>query len=68
MTLVIQFLRSREWALGNGQCRECGGLNPAIWLDHKPEQRGHRGWCELAQAIESVGGAVDYRGVEDERA
>ena len=34
---AIEYLRSREWSMGNGQCPDCGGISLA-WYDREVEQ------------------------------
>jgi hypothetical protein len=57
------YLRQKEWSAGNGQCPECWGV-PPDWLGpgHPPQSIGHEKDCPLGKAIESLGGAVIFKG------
>ena len=59
MSNAINYLLSREWSAGNGQCPECFGV-PASWYGHPcfrhPDQVGHKKGCSLAASIKELGG------------
>ena len=57
LTALI-YLRKHEWAMGNGQCGECEGFAPrkGWWT----ATVGHKKNCQLAKAIESLGGKVEW--------
>jgi len=67
MTLsAAQYLRQREWIMGNGQCDDCCGLSPD-WFHpplgrHTPEEIGHLDDCPLAIALGDVGEEVVMKG------
>jgi hypothetical protein len=69
---TLAYLKKKEWSMGNGQCPECCGMNPGIWYSSirphpvalTPGHEGHIRGCELAEAIEEVGGVVKFRTVE----
>ena len=50
---AIVYLRSLEWAMGNGQCPSCYGSRPGIgwWTDRV----GHLQECALAAALSTLG-------------
>lgn len=49
-----EYLRSKEWSMGNGQCPECYGVPPS-WLGHPSyldsSSIGHKPNCALAAAL-----------------
>jgi hypothetical protein len=59
MSAALDYLLSREWSVGNGQCPECLGV-PASWYGHPcyryPDQVGHKKDCPLAASIKELGG------------
>lgn len=69
---ALSFLRSKEWAMGNGQCDECCGLAPGKWFSkthphpvcRSKRDEGHMKGCKVAEAITSLGGKVVYRGTQ----
>lgn len=62
---VRDYLRKREWSMGNGQCPDCCGV-PPDWLGHPlhetPETIGHKLGCQLAEALADAGERVVYLG------
>jgi len=57
-TTSLKYLLRQEWSMGNGQCPECCGSKPDMgWWT---ETVGHKPGCELAKAIESAGGKVEW--------
>jgi len=51
---ALRYLKSNQWDMGNGQCRDCGGLKPGGgWA---ADTVGHLPNCPRAIAIESLGG------------
>lgn len=56
---ALDYLRKKEWSMGNGQCPECCGVHEG-WLGHPlyltDEGIGHKTECDLAAAIKSAGG------------
>ena len=59
-TTPIEYLRREEWTMGNGQCHECGGLDPEGWPTNQIV--GHKLTCQKAKAIEALGGEVFWIG------
>jgi hypothetical protein len=57
-TKTIQYLKKREWSMGNGQCQECCGV-PASWHGHPcyltTENIGHELDCPLAMLLKELG-------------
>ena len=55
---ALRFLLRDEWTMGNGQCHECYGCKPrrGWWTDTV----GHKPTCQLALAIQSLGGKVTW--------
>lgn len=53
---ALKYLRKDEWTMGNGQCHDCCGSAPrrGWWT----KTVGHKKYCRLAKAIESLGGKV----------
>ena len=53
-----EYLRKREWSMGNGQCPECCGVSPD-WLGHPlhldSSTIGHKPACPLAASLASLG-------------
>lgn len=70
MKKAVEFLRGKEWTMGNGQCHSCTGMKPGLWYPHpcctSPDQEGHKVGCTLAAALESLGEKVVYIGGGDE--
>ena len=61
---TVEFLRRREWSMGNGQCPECHGA-PLEWVGHPcyagqdgPSKFGHTAECPWAQMLEDAGERV----------
>ena len=58
MNAALQYLKSREWSMGNGQCPDCCGV-PASWHGHPlymtAEKIGHQAECNLAVALLQLG-------------
>lgn len=65
MSKAIDYLRSKEWSMGNGQCPECHGTHEG-WFPHPcymtPDTIGHKTDCPLANAIKDGGGRVLFIG------
>jgi hypothetical protein len=61
---ALEWLRSEEWSMGNGQCPDCHGV-PESWLGHpcypRQEMIGHRAHCPRAAAIRELGGVPFMR-------
>lgn len=55
---TLEYLRSREWSFGNGQCPECLGV-PASWHGHpchlEAATIGHKHDCRLAKILADAG-------------
>lgn len=51
---AVEYLRSVEWSMGNGQCPACRGVHPG-WFGHPlyltPGKIGHKLDCEIAAAL-----------------
>ena len=60
MKLAIEYLREKEWSMGNGQCPECGGLSKEWLEDTIWSDVGHETECKLATALESLGEKVHW--------
>lgn len=55
---ALEYLRNKEWSMGNGQCPECCGCNPdANWWTQRV---GHDFDCDLALAIQELGGTAKF--------
>jgi hypothetical protein len=54
----IEFLKKREWSMGNGQCPECCGV-PESWHGNPcyltTENIGHELNCKLAESLKELG-------------
>lgn len=65
MNSTLEYLKSKEWSMGNGQCPECFGVHEG-WYGHplhmEPETIGHKKDCKLAKAIKDLGGDPLYLG------
>lgn len=71
MNLATVYIRAHEWAMGNGQCPECCGLQPGRWASRSlrpphpcaptPAYEGHKPGCVVARALEDAGEAVTYK-------
>lgn len=65
MSHSLEYLKGKEWSLGNGQCPECLGVHEG-WHGHlcymNKESIGHVKDCALAKAIKELGGDVLYVG------
>ena len=63
--LQENYLKSKEWSTGNGQCPECCGVPPS-WYGHPlhrtTDSIGHEPSCKLAGAISEAGGSVLFVG------
>jgi hypothetical protein len=55
---AVDYLKSKEWSMGNGQCPDCYGV-PASWHGHplhmKADGVGHEADCTLAAALRDLG-------------
>ena len=64
MKKVKEYLRGREYGMGNGQCPECCGVPPE-WHGHPlhrtPDTIGHEPNCPLAAAIIACGETVIFK-------
>lgn len=62
---VRDYLRKREWSMGNGQCPECCGVPPS-WHGHPchmtTDTIGHERDCDLAAALVAAGEVPLYIG------
>lgn len=62
---AVEYLKRREWSMGNGQCPECSGCH-AGWYGHPlnvtPDTIGHQRGCILASALQSEGADVLWVG------
>lgn len=56
---LLSEMKEREWDMGNGQCRDCCGLDPSKWW-WKGKNVGHRKGCLNAKTIEALGGKVKW--------
>jgi len=70
---ALALLRKNEWGMGNGQCRECEGVNPG-WAygmsNHgqvEPHETGHTRTCGVAAAIEDLGQSAFRKRARRER-
>ena len=65
MSSALDYLLSKEWSMGNGQCPECGGV-PESWFPHPchttADTLGHKEDCCLAAGIKELGGSPLYLG------
>ena len=67
MRNTVEYLRNREWSMGNGQCPECCG-HPLEWIGHPCcsgaylEKLGHTDECPWAKMLEEVGEKVLRQG------
>ena len=65
MNNALEYLKNKEWSIGNGQCPECFGVHEG-WYGHplhmEPETIGHKKDCKLAKAIKDLGGGPLYLG------
>jgi len=52
MRLIIKYLKSKEWSMGNGQCPECCGNKPRMGWWTKTV--GHKKDCLFAKMLEEV--------------
>ena len=56
--IALEYLKSKEWSMGNHQCPECWGKSK-WWTkfdDVLPNTIGHRLGCKMAMAIKDVSG------------
>jgi len=55
---AIDYLRGKEWSMGNGQCPECCGV-PPDWHGHivhlTGDTIGHEKKCPLASVLRDLG-------------
>lgn len=55
---ALEYLKGKEWSMGNGQCPECCGV-PESWHGHPchltAKNIGHRKNCGLAAALLELG-------------
>lgn len=57
MKSYVTKLREKEWSMGHGQCPECCGLGPKLYLDgfaneiKNPKLIGHSKFCLLARVM-----------------
>ena len=55
---AVEYLRKREWSMGNGQCPDCCGV-PESWHGHPCHLTaatiGHSQDCPLADALRHAG-------------
>ncbi len=57
MNAALEYLKSKEWSMGNGQCPDCYGSRPRMgWWT---ETIGHKPNCKLAKAIVTAGGRAE---------
>lgn len=67
--VALNYLKSIEYSMGNGQCPECYGVPPS-WHGHPchltPQSIGHKANCSIAQAIISSGGDVIFKNSSSE--
>lgn len=65
MSHSLEYLKNKEWSMGNGQCHECCGAHEG-WYGHpcymESESIGHEKTCSLAKAIKELGGNPLYLG------
>jgi len=69
MNSVLEYLKDKEWSMGNGQCPDCCGA-PPMWLGHPchltTNTIGHKQDCPLAAALLAAGGSPlmigEYKG------
>jgi len=65
MNKTIEYLRKKEWSMGNGQCPECCGV-PKSWHGHpcymKADSIGHKKDCGLALSLKDLGEKPVMRG------
>jgi len=59
------YLRSKEWSMGNGQCPECNGLDPdhygtGGWI--RKSEFGHTTNCPLGLSLKEIGLEVLFQG------
>ena len=58
MDKAIEYLKKREWSMGNGQCPDCCGV-PESWHGHPchmtAETIGHESGCSLAETLREMG-------------
>ena len=58
MNETIQYLKKKEWSMGNGQCPECCGV-PKNWHGHpchmEAESIGRKENCGVAKALICAG-------------
>lgn len=56
---ALEYLKSKEWSMGNGQCPDCYGAHKG-WHGHpaflQAASIGHEPDCPLAAAITELGG------------
>ncbi len=54
---ILDYLKGKEWSMGNGQCPECYGV-PDSWLGHPchptKDTLGHESDCVLASSIKQL--------------
>ena len=65
---AVEYLRAREWSMGNGQCPDCCGA-PLEWIghpchvgEHGLSTLGHAAGCGLADSLEELGEKVFRQG------
>jgi len=65
MSHSLEYLKSKEWSMGNGKCPECCGVNEG-WHGHPcymdAKSIGHEKNCSLAKAINELGVNTLYLG------
>ncbi len=63
--IALAYLQREEWTMGNGQCHECCGLKPAVFLGHPnaptEDYLGHDKDCQHAAALADLGDTPLYR-------
>ena len=58
-TKALKLLRDGEWSMGNGQCPDCEACRPdETW---HVEFVGHERECARANAIQELGGEVEWK-------
>ncbi len=57
---ATEYLRNREWSLGNGQCPDCCGLDPKPGLWDGRGTVGHTPKCKLANTLRELGSEVVF--------
>ena len=55
MKTTIEFLRKKEWSMGNGQCPDCCGLGVTFEKQSDAKDIGHKKNCTRAKALRELG-------------